>query len=643
VSDGAGQGAQLLTRHQEKSWQRRWAAMSNVLCIRFRGFDPDRLLTRLNCFLGWIFSPAAVLPCLLLMAASLMLVTVHFDVFRSRLPAFHEFFGSHNWLPLALTLAVTKMLHEFAHGLACKRFGGECHEMGFMLLVLTPCLYCNVSDSWMLRSKWQRAAIGAAGMYVELALAAMCTMLWWLTQPCLLNYLCLNVMFVCSVSTLLFNANPLMRYDGYYILADVMEIPNLRQKASAILRRKLAAWTMGLVAPPDPFLPQRRQWFFAVYSMAAAVYRWFVVLGILWFLYRVFEPYGLQIFGQVIAVLALYGLAIQPLWHLAKFLRVPGRIEEVKAVRLVASLMATSTVVAAFLWVPLPHYVRCSLYLEPRDAAAVYVESPGHLRGIDVQPGDWVRAGQPLVRLENTDLQLAVARLEGESRQFQARLASFRRRALEEPEAALEITETQEAIASLEEQLAKRRLEIERLRITAPVAGTVLAPPTRPGAHDSDDQLASWSGSPLQRRNLRAYLEEGVGICRIGDPRRMNAILAVDQADLEFVHVGQRVDLILEQQPGRRYRTQLEHLSQLDMKVTPQSLSHKLGGSLQTRSDPRGGERPASPTYQAAAPLDGEQGWLFPGATGQARIHAGRLTIASRVWRYVCETFKLDV
>ena len=106
------------------------------------------------------------------MLAALLLVAAEFDTFRSRLPTFQAFFAAQNWLWLAVTLCVTKVLHEFGHGLACKRFGGECHEMGVMLLVFTPCLYCNVSDAWMIPSKWRRAAIGAAGMYVELILAS---------------------------------------------------------------------------------------------------------------------------------------------------------------------------------------------------------------------------------------------------------------------------------------------------------------------------------------------------------------------------------------------------------------------------------------------------------------------------------------
>ena len=127
-------------------------------------------------------------------------------------------------------LAVTKMLHEFGHGLSCKRLGGECHEIGFMLLVLTPCLYCNVSDSWRLPNKWHRAAIGAAGMYVEIILATIATFVWWYVEPGWIQDLCLQIMLVSSVSTILFNGNPLLRFDGYYILSDLLEIPKYVSK-----------------------------------------------------------------------------------------------------------------------------------------------------------------------------------------------------------------------------------------------------------------------------------------------------------------------------------------------------------------------------------------------------------------------------
>ena len=303
-----GQGKQLLKRRRERRRKEFLGALSNVLCIRFKGFDPERFLNWLYPWVSWFYSTTAVTACILLGLSALTLVAVQFHVFTSRLPAFHEFFNFQNALLLSVTLGVTKVLHEFGHGLMCKHFGGECHEMGVMFLVLTPCLYCNVSDSWLLPNKWHRAAIGAGGMYVELVIASIATWIWWYSEPGLMNHLCLNAMFVCSVSTLIFNANPLLRYDGYYILADITEIPNLRQKSTSVLARKAGDWFLGLEQPDDPFLPERNQIFFALYSVAAFIYQWVVVYSILFFLYHFLKPYGLEKIGAIDCP----GLAVGP-------------------------------------------------------------------------------------------------------------------------------------------------------------------------------------------------------------------------------------------------------------------------------------------------------------------------------------------
>ena len=145
-------------------------------------------------------------------------------------------------------------------------------------------------------------------------------------------------MFVCSVSTLIFNANPLLRYDGYYILSDITEIPNLRQKSTSVLSRKMGEWFLGLEQPDDPFLPERNQIFFALYSVAASIYQWVIVYSILFFLYHVFKPYRLEKIGQLIALASLWGLIVMPLYQLGKFFYVPGRLEKVKKARMFASL-----------------------------------------------------------------------------------------------------------------------------------------------------------------------------------------------------------------------------------------------------------------------------------------------------------------
>ena len=168
---------------------------------------------------------------------------------RLRLPEFQAFFSLQNVGWLALSVILAKTLHELGHALACRHFGGECHEMGVLLLVFLPCLYCNVSDAWMFNSRWRRVAVDVAGMYVELVLAAACTFLWWFTVPGWINSICFNLMIVCSLNTLLFNGNPLLRYDGYYLLADLWEIPNLHERSATARTPRLGLVFSDRCAP----------------------------------------------------------------------------------------------------------------------------------------------------------------------------------------------------------------------------------------------------------------------------------------------------------------------------------------------------------------------------------------------------------
>ena len=127
-------------------------------------------------------------------------------------------------------------------------------------------------------------------------------------------------MFICSVSTVMFNGNPLLRFDGYYILMDILEIPNLRQKSTEITKRFFVWLCLGIEQPENPFLPHKHQWAFGLYTVAAVIYRWLVVFSILFFLNQVFEPYGLKIIGQLIALSGLVGLVVQPAWQLGQVL-----------------------------------------------------------------------------------------------------------------------------------------------------------------------------------------------------------------------------------------------------------------------------------------------------------------------------------
>ncbi|MGA2030794.1 MAG: hemolysin D [Thermoguttaceae bacterium] len=638
-----GQGRQLLKRRTQRRHKELINALANILCIRFKGFDPERVLNWLYPRVRWFFTPTAVCCACLFILSAVMLVAVQFETFSKRLPAFHEFFNFYNALWLSLTLGLIKVIHEFGHGLTCKHFGGECHEMGIMILVLTPCLYCNVSDSWMLPNKWARAAIGAGGMYVELVLASICTYVWWYSEPGLLNHLCLNAMFVASVSTVIFNANPLLRYDGYYILADVAEIPNLRQKATTILSRKMGEWFLGLEQPDDPFLPERNQIFFALYSVAAAFYRWFVVLSILWFLYKIWKPYRLEIIGQIIAAMSLWGLLVMPLYQLGKFFYVPGRLEKVKKLHMFPSLAGLLAVLAAVALAPLPYSVMANLEIQPFHAEPVYVDvaEGGRLIGPHVKPGERVTKGQPLARLENGDLDLKIAELEGKKAGYLAQLDSLLRQGISDKKATAQIPEINEALKTVQQQLDEKNTDRDRLQLNAKKDGTVLPPPANLNEHqDPEGNLPSWSGTPLDPENSTAYLREGVLFCLVGDPAKLEAVLVIDQSDIELVRPGQKVDIKLDELPHDTLHSEILEIADSDLKITPRQLGRKGGGELATKTDPNTGvERPQDPSYQARAPLDDPDGLLRLGLRGRGKIHTDWMSLGSRLWRFVTHTF----
>jgi putative peptide zinc metalloprotease protein len=644
VTDLPGQGRQLRQRRDERVRKQLLSAVSNILCIRFKGFDPERLLNWLYPYVRWFFSPITVALCCLLGLSALLLVAVEFDVFHSKLPEFYQFFNVHNAFLLAAVLGVTKVMHEFGHGLACKHFRGECHEMGVMVLVLTPCLYCNVSDSWMLPNKWHRACIGAAGIYVEAVLASICTFLWWFSEPGLFHNLCLNVMFVCSTSTIIFNANPLLRYDGYYVLSDLVEIPNLRQKATTILSRKLGEWCLGLEPPDDPFLPQRNQVFFALYSIAAAAYRWVVAFSICWFLYKLFQSYDLKIIGQCVVMASLWGLLVLPLYQAVKFFYVPGRLEQVKKPRFYGSLGVLGALLLAVLFLPLPYSVVCTLEVQARDAQPVYVDVTGKLVSLDVTPGRQVAVGQQLAQLHNTDIDLEIAKLVGKGDEYRVQLENLQHQAVRDHRATEQIPQIQEALKTVEDQLQEKTRDKQRLRLAAPLAGTVLPPSITTRHEDGEEKLPAWSGTPLDKENLGATLEQGERFCQIGDPKRLEAVMVIDQADRNIIRDGQAVDIKLEGFPSTTLHSQLAEIAESELKVSPQRLSSKSGWDLATKTDPHtGAEKPMSTSYQARAPIDDPEGLILLGIRGQARIYTDWLPLGTRLWRLVSHTFNFKL
>jgi putative peptide zinc metalloprotease protein len=239
-------------------------------------------------------------------------------------------------------------------------------------------------------------------------------------------------------------------------------------------------------------------------------------------------------------------------------------------------------------------------------------------------------------------MELAIARLEGDRRQLAARLAGLQLRAHSDETALLEMAEVAESLAALERRIQQRRQDLERLTIEAPRSGIVFPAAPKPPAEDIE-RLPTWSGHPLQQKNLAAHLEEGVSVCQIGDPVQLEALLAINEETVKSVRSGQHVDLFFRQRRGERFSGTIAQVSHTDIHVTPVDYSRPLDdtGRQRPRSDPH--RLYASNTYQASLPLDLEGTTIVAGGRGKAKIHVGYRSLGQRCWESLCRTFHFEM
>lgn len=619
-------GQRLYERLKKRRRDKIKQLFMNILYIKIPLFDPERLLDRILPYTRFLFTLPFFFLALAFGLASLSLVLINWSTFVTKLPSYGDFFTWRNILYMWVILGIVKVMHEFGHGISCKRFGGEVHEMGLLFLVLTPCLYCNVTDAWMLPNKWHRAIIGAGGMYVELILSSFCVWIWWYSEPGLLNTLALSLVFVCSVSTVLFNANPLLRFDGYYILADLAEIPNLRERSNKYLGTIASKLFLGDDAVKDPFVPKRNRWFFATYAVAAYLYRIFITVVILYFLYTFLQPYKLGALSAMLAVAAGSTMVIYPAYKMLKGLKARWRTLKVSKLRMALAFPTAGLVVAAVLLCPLPMRIDAPMILLPKDAPVLYVQSPGILEEVYVKDGEPVAPGQLLAKLANPALERERMARERDREQLEQVVRAYLGMPNGEAQAALYHLQADYVRLDLDEINA----ELAKLEIRVPrrLSGYVLSPP--------------------KPREKGRFLEGGQPFCQIGDPAKLEAYIVVPQSEIGLLqeemaknddrsarvwvktygHVGPILN-------GRAGRISKDEITDL-----PQSLSNKVGGEVPTRTNPNTQqEEPEFPSYAVLVDVPNDSGELTPGVRGLARFDVGYRSIWWRVNRYLQQTF----
>lgn len=483
---------------QAKQERSRW----NPLFLRLPLMRPDALLSRMLPWTGWLFAwPMTVLALMVVVLAGGELL-MNWERF---LESSRGVFSSVRWLWLGLMWIGMKILHEFAHGIVCKRYGGSAREAGVVLIMGAPIAYIDVTSAWRFRSKWQRIHTAAAGIYTELVTAAVAVLIWSRLETGVVSDLCFQLFMLAGAGSLLFNANPLMRFDGYYVLTDLLDLPNLAVESQQLLRALCRRVYLGLPTPITAHWGRRLIYF--CYGVAAGVWRLLVCVAVVVAAASLFRGAGI-----VLAAVALGMWVVPGTLKAAKYLAIGTPWEQPRRMRLALTLGGTvlSLIVVAMV-LPWPGTYRAPVIAAYAPLTVVRAGTAGFVREVRVSVGDWVNRGQVLAVLENEELDLEVAEL-----QIQVRRSENRRKMLRYDGEAADSQAEAVRLEALRHRLAEREVQRDSLVVRAPLAGTV----------------TSGTLSALVGR----FLPAGSELLAIGQEDHKELEITVAQEDLEFFH-----------------------------------------------------------------------------------------------------------
>ncbi|MEO2046094.1 MAG: HlyD family efflux transporter periplasmic adaptor subunit [Pirellulales bacterium] len=640
LGEEAGHARQLLERGKMRRRQKRLQRASQWLSIRLPGIDVAPLLdwplmNRWASVGRWRYARGILTAVSLLGLWAMVTLVKHFGVLIQELPSLSMLFEPRYLLPLIGSLAVVKLLHELAHALACKYLGGRPQEIGVMLLAMMPVFYCDVSDVWRFPNKWHRMAVSAAGMGIELILAAVAILVWSVTGPGLLHAWCLNIVIVCSLGTLLVNANPLLRYDGYYLLADWLEIPNLSMRGSEWLKHALRGWLMAEPTPDESLLSPAKQRMVVAYAIGSRVYLTMVLVGLFVVMQALARSYHLENLVNTLAVVLMLGFFVPVGLSWIKWLMNPWMRGRIQRGRFALFCVLTLGLTAIALGWPIQGQVTAPVVLVPASSAPLYATEEGMLV-MALPAGAQVEAGDVVAQLVNPRLEQDLAQLTAHwnaERLHREQLLILRVR---DEYLTRQLPTVEATLADVRVQLAQQKQRAERLVLRAPCAGQVLAPakvirPVNSQQSASTRELVSWSGSLLEPRNVGAWVESGTLVSSVADLSRMEAWVAVSQADVPQVVPNQSVRLVLASVPGQILVGQVVQVAQRathpdpDREATPSAVSGNLDASY----------------HLVRVRLQAQDAPLWIGARGQAKIVTSDTTFATLLARQLRTTFQL--
>jgi putative peptide zinc metalloprotease protein len=600
--------AELFRRRQKQTRQARTRKILSVFAWQVPLFDPEKVLNRTMPWLQPLFGWVGLLVWLGVLGLALVLGWSHWDKLSQNM--LDQVLLPHNLLLLWVLFPVIKLVHEFGHAYAVKAFGGEVHEMGVMILVLTPVPYVDASSAWSFRSKWQRVLVGGAGMAIEVFIASLALFLWINLEPGILRALCYNTIIIAGISTVLFNANPLLRFDGYYMLMDYLEIPNLRQRATQYLIYLCERYLFGRREAEAPMASRSERTWFVLFSVSSFLYRVLVIVAILFFLGEIS-----LLLGLIFAASTAFAWFVLPAMKITNFVFTNPRIRRVRGRAIFATLVTLAVVVALFTAVPLPHRTVSEGVIWVPEEGVVRARADGFVARMVATPGMWVNRGDVLVELEDKELQMQVQVLEAQLRELLARHRQVERENRVQAQLILE------QLQYIEESLVRARERTDELTVVSNTRGKFVMP----------------AAADLPGR----FVRKGQTLAHVVDVDTVIVRTLVTQQDIDLVReTSRQIDVRLVERVG-----EVEHavLTRVVPAASDQLPSPALGreGGGQVAVDPtdQQGKRMVQKLFEVDVELDAEQRPVHIGARAYVRFHHGWEPLGMQWYRTARQMF----
>jgi putative peptide zinc metalloprotease protein len=605
----------LLRRHKQLQKRQLQGRLMNVLFPRIPLWDPDRFLQRWMPIGRLAFSKLGAVLWLIVVGAAVVLLGPRWGELKA---SAGRAISPDNWILLWATFVFVKGIHELGHAFACRRFGGECHELGIMFLVFIPTPYVDASSAWAFPSRWRRMFVGAAGMVVELFFAALAAFVWvkvpYESYPTI-SGLAYNAMLIASVSTVLFNANPLLRYDGYYMLSDFLEIPNLRQKS--------AEYTMGLIKRhvfrlkmQQPLPPvKQRVWLF-LYGVLSSIYRVFVGIMIV-----LVVTYQVPILGVLMAIGGVVTWAVVPVVKLVRYLSIEPELHRKRGRAVLFTLGVAAAIIVLIGLIPFPLRFMANGIVEPGRREVLHAGENGFVQKVMAQDGEMVHQGQIILECQSTDLEAQLAKRRADRGEWTARWQAAVVQDQNQQQSALRY------IQSLNEEIARLERRKASLTVRAPFDGRLIAP-----------ELKNMPGM---------YVPRGQEICIVAQMDRLvvKAVLEQQEAELAAEFERRAAGHIAADQPNPDVEVRLVgHVRQLvhgmgepllvpaaQSTLPHPSLGHSGGGDIPVNPKDPNGRTSLVPEFEMRVDLANPGGAYLPGQRAYLRFNLAKRPL---IWQW---------